>query len=86
MTITIDLSEEVRERLAENAAARGQDLTQYVTQLIDREAEAPLSIMGAAKPFTDAVEQSGMSEQEFTATVQQAIDEVRAERRARKQG
>jgi hypothetical protein len=85
MTIKIDLSPEEQQFLTKRAAARGQDVSEYAHRLLRQGLMLkPQSIVETAQPFADAVTASGVSDEEFDQVAQQAIDEVRAARRARR--
>jgi len=81
MTLTISLPGDAEARLKERAHAAGQELTQYVEQLIARELVAPLSLAEAAEPFARAVDAAGVSDDEFTSVLVEARDAVRRDRR-----
>ena len=81
MTLSISLPPDAEARLRERASATGQDVAEYVRQLINRELEAPLSLVEAAEPFARAVDAAGVTEEEFTAVIVQARDEARRERK-----
>jgi len=83
MVLTISLPTEDETRLRDRARAAGQDLGQYVQQLIARELVAPLSLAEAAEPMARAVEGAGASEDEFTAAILKARDAARRARRRR---
>ncbi len=81
MTLTISLPGDAETRLKERAKAAGQDLAQYVEQLITRELVAPLSLVEASEPIARAVDAAGATDDEFTAALVDARDAVRRERR-----
>jgi predicted DNA-binding protein len=81
MTLSILLPPDAEARLQERARASGQDVAEYVRQLISRELEAPLSLLDAAEPFARAVDAAGVSDEEFTDILVKARDEARRERR-----
>jgi hypothetical protein len=83
MTVSLSLPPQVEARLRQRAAAEGKDVGQFVQQLIEREVDAPLSLIGAAEPIAGAVEAAGVSDDEFTSLVEQARIEARAERKRR---
>jgi hypothetical protein len=80
MTVTISLPSDAEARLRARAEAAGQDVTQYVEQLIARELVAPLSLAEAAEPLAKAVEAANISDDEFTSLLVEARDAVRRER------
>ena len=81
MALTISLPGDAESRLRERARAAGQDVTQYVEQLITRELVAPLSLAEAAEPLARAVEAAGVTDDEFTSALIEARDAVRRDRR-----
>jgi len=81
MALTISLPSDAESRLRERARTAGQDVTQYVEQLITKELVAPLSLAEAAEPLARAVDAAGVSDDEFTSILVQARDAVRRDRR-----
>jgi hypothetical protein len=81
MALTISLPDEAETRLRERARAAGQDVTQYLQQLITRELVAPLSLAEAAEPLARAVDAAGVTDDEFTSILVEARDAVRRDRR-----
>lgn len=81
MALTISLPNDAESRLRERARAAGQDVTQYVEQLITKELVAPLSLAEAAEPLARAVDAAGVTEDEFTSLLVDARDAVRRDRR-----
>jgi hypothetical protein len=74
MALTISLPIDAESRLRERAAAAGQDVTQYVEQLITKELVAPLSLAKASEPLARAVDAAGVSDDEFTSALFEARD------------
>ena len=83
MALTIPLSSDAESRLRERARAAGQEVTQYVEQLIARELVAPLSLAEATEPLARAVDVAGVNDDEFTSALIEARDAVRRDRRKR---
>jgi hypothetical protein len=81
MALTISLPGDAESRLRERARAAGQDVTQYVEQLITKELVAPLSLAEAAEPLARAVDAAGVTDDEFTSLLVEARDAVRRDRR-----
>jgi predicted transcriptional regulator len=81
MALTISLPDDAEARLRERAGAAGQDVTQYVEQLISKELVAPLSLAEAAEPLARAVDAAGVTDDEFTSILVEARDAVRRDRR-----
>jgi hypothetical protein len=92
MTVTIHLRPETERQLSCEAARAGLTLAQYVQQLVEREAgkgangavTSGPSFEEMTGPFAKAVEATGMTEDELGDFFQRVVEEVRAERRARK--
>jgi len=51
MTLTISLPSEAEAKLRQRAKAAGQDVSQYLEQLISKELTAPLTLAEAAEPM-----------------------------------
>jgi len=75
MTITIDLSVEQQWRLAAKAAQAGHELSAYVHQLIDRDLEAE-NLDAILAPVRRNFEQSSMTDEELTALVEEAREDI----------
>jgi hypothetical protein len=81
MVLTISLPTDAESRLRERARVAGQDVTQFVEQLITRELVAPLSLAEAAEPLARAVDAAGVTDDEYTSLLVEARDMVRRDRR-----
>jgi hypothetical protein len=81
MSLTISLPSDAEAKLWERADAAGQDVAQYVEDLITRELAAPVSIAEAAEPFARAVEAKGGTDEQFLSVVSKAVSAARRERR-----
>ena len=81
MALTISPPSHAESRLKERAWAAGQDVTQYVEQLIVMELAAPLSLAEAAEPLARAVGTAGATDDELTSILVEARDAVRRDRR-----
>lgn len=82
MTLTLELPEDVRARLADKAKAVGVDLPTYAQRVLEGEAfGAPLSEI--LRPVREAFNASGRSETELTAELEEAKREMRSDRRTR---
>jgi len=78
MIMTISLPSDAEAKLKARAHAAGQDVAHYLEQLLTRELVAPLSL---AEPLARAVDAAGVSDEEFTSNVVDALDAVRRDRR-----
>ena len=80
MTLMISLPPDAETKLRERAHAAGKDVVEYVQQLLVNELVAPLSLAEAAEPLAKAVDAAGVSDEEFTSVVVEALDAVRRDR------
>ena len=82
MTITISLSPEQEKRLAERAAQAGQEVVPYIHQLIDRDLEAE-SLDAILAPVRRNFEQSGMTDEDLAALVEEVREDIWREKHGR---
>lgn len=80
MSVTISLTSDTEARLTRRAQAEGKDVAQFIAQLIARELDAPISLVEAAENFARAVDDSGVSDNEFTSILNEARDAARRDR------
>jgi hypothetical protein len=92
MTIQIELRPDEERELRELARASGRDLSEYVHQLLTEHLRSGRTPKVASKTFDEILapiregwQQSGMTEEEITALFEETRDEVRQERRTRKE-
>jgi hypothetical protein len=76
MAIMIRLSPDKERRLAERAAQTGQDVEGFIHRLIDREIQDPTSLDEVLAPVRRQFEQSGMTDAELAALVEEVREEV----------
>jgi len=81
MTVNLSLAPDDEKKLAERAAASGQDVTAYLQQLIKKEIEQP-SFAELFAPVHQAVRNSGLTDPQIDSVLQQAVTESRRERRS----
>ncbi len=81
MTLTIHLPPEVEEALRLRAAQSGQELGEFVVQAVREKIARASTFQEACAPFAQAVQASGVSDEEFD----RFFDERREEVRRRKQ-
>ena len=86
MTVTLELEPEVESLLEKRARAEGCDIKGYVEKLVEREMNRGRTFDEILAPFRDAVERSGISDQELDTVFTEARREVSQERRERQQG
>ena len=82
MTITINLSPEQERRLAERAARAGQVVPAYVHRLIDHDIRAE-SLDAILAPVRRDFEQSGMTDDDLAALVEEVREDIWREEHGR---
>ena len=82
MTITIRLTPEDEEALRERASLSGQGVADYVQRVISRHIHAPATLAEILAPVRRQFAESGMSEDELDALVEDAREEVWREKQA----
>ena len=92
MTINIELRPEEERALLERARKSGRDISQYVHQVLAEHIRSGQSPETASKTFHEILapvregwQQGGMGEDEINALFEETRDEVRKERRPRKE-
>ena len=86
MTLTITLPESVEKRLAEQAAKDGKTVEALASELIEK-AVTPAKERTLAEimaPFAQEFAESGMTEEEFDALIEEAREEVWQEKHGKK--
>ncbi len=83
MTLQISISPETEAKLKLRAAASGEDICSYVSQLVTHLAEPPISLEELSGPIYQRFLESGMTDDELGDLLEKAKHELRAERRAR---
>jgi hypothetical protein len=83
LPVKLTLSEHAVKVLASHAAAAGQDLPEFVSKLIERLAEPPISLEELSGPIYRRFVESGTSDEELTEELELAKHEMRAQRHAR---
>ena len=83
MDMTISIPDDVVARLENRAAASGQDLPKFVSQLVEHFAEPPTPIEMLSGEIGRRFHESGISEEELAEDLDRAKHEMRADRRAR---
>ena len=76
MTVTLELEPEVESLLAERAKAEGCDVQGYVKKLIEKEVNRKRTFDEILAPFRQAVEKSGISDDELDSLFTEARKEV----------
>ena len=83
MEITISIPPDVQDRLRQRAVESGQDVAGYVETLIERDLSSSMSLRDLYAPVRRQIEQSGMSESELDALIEEAREEAYQERTGR---
>jgi len=86
MTVTLELEPEVESALEERARAEGCNVKDYLEKLVEKEVNRERTFDEILAPFRDAVEKSGISDEDLDTLFRKARKEVSKERRAREQG
>jgi hypothetical protein len=72
MTVTLELEPEVESLLEKRARAEGCDVKGYVERLVAKEVNCDQTFDEILAPFRDAVERSGISDEELHALFTEA--------------
>ena len=84
MTITIQFSAEVEKQLLARAAATGKPVDALVREAVEEKLQQALpSFQEILAPVHDDFRKSGLTESELDSLLQEALTEVRSERRGR---
>ena len=83
MTLIISVPPESEARLKQRAAASGQDVSTFVSQLVRQLFDVPRSLEELSGPIQERFAASGMSEEELGEELERAKHAARADRRAR---
>jgi hypothetical protein len=82
MTITIRLTPEEEKTLQERASLSGQGVADYVHRVIARHIHSPSNLADILAPIRRQFAESGMSEDELDAIVEEAREEIWHEKQA----
>ena len=85
MTLTLELEPEVESLLEKRARAEGCDIKGYVEKLVVRDVTRERTFDEILAPFRDAVERSGISDEDLDTLFTEARQEVLGEKRERPQ-
>ena len=86
MTVTLDLEPEVESLLEKRAKADGCDVEGYVKKLIEEDVNRKRTFDEILEPFRQAVERSGISDDELDSLFTEARREVFNAKQERHQG
>lgn len=81
MDIRISIPPEMQGKLQKRALDCGQDVTEYVERLIEKDLTTPISLRDLYAPVRRQIEQSGVSEDELDALIEKARVEAYEERK-----
>ena len=84
MDIRISIPAEMQEKLQQRAVASGQNVEAYVEKLIEKALSGPPSIDELLAPVRKEFAESGMTEDELDALIEEAREEVWQEKLAQK--
>lgn len=82
MSLTIPLPPETESRLKQRASAAGQDVGEFVSQLVQHFTEPPTPIEKLSGPIYQRFLESGMTDEELGEELERVKHEMRTERRA----
>jgi hypothetical protein len=83
MTVTLELESEVESLLEKRARAEGCDVKGYVEKLVERDVNRARTFDEILAPFRDAVELSGISDEELDTLFTASRQEVSIQNRER---
>lgn len=81
MSTTITIPPELEEKLAGRAADAGKDIEGFALEALERAAEMP-TLRELFADVREQIEESGISDEELDAKIEDAVNEVRKRRRA----
>lgn len=84
MDIRISIRPEMQEKLQQRAVASGQNVEAYIERLIERALSGPPSIDELLAPVREQFAESGVTEDELDALIEEAREEVWQEKLAQK--
>jgi hypothetical protein len=82
-TLTLELSREASEKLARRAAASGQKLPEFISELVEHFSGPPTPLEELSGPIYQRFLDSGTTDEELSEELERAKHEMRADRRAR---
>ena len=83
MTLTIELTPEVEQKLAKKAMAKNCAVADYVENLIEKDIDQFKTLDEIFAPVRQEFKEQGITEDEFDDLIYQARREVYAEKKAR---
>jgi len=86
MTLTIELTPEIEERLKNKAKASGfEEVSEYAKKVLEDDTNKMRTFDEILAPFRQSVEESGVSDDELDELFTKARKEVFAEKQSKKQ-
>jgi hypothetical protein len=83
MTLTIDLPPELEEVLRQHAERSGQDVKEFVIRAVREKIAKARTFDQLCAPFAQAVEQTGISEDEFDRFFEEVREDIWREKQGR---
>ena len=80
MELTITIPAELGEKLSKRAIARELPLEEYAREVLERDATTP-TLPEVFAPVREQIQESGVTDEELTAYIEEAGSEVRGPRR-----
>jgi hypothetical protein len=83
MAITIELRPDEEQMLGECARASGQELTEYIRQVLEqhvRSASHPDALDQILAPVRESWRESGLTDEQINARLQRDLEQIRRER------
>jgi predicted transcriptional regulator len=84
MTLTIDLPPDLEQKLRQQAARSGQDVSAFVLQAVQEKIARARTFAEVCAPFARAVEASGISDEEFDRFFEEVREEVWQEKQGKR--
>lgn len=83
MTVVLELKPETEKALQKKAEAKGFSVNGYVEKLVEKDIENAKTLAEILAPFRREVEESGMSEEELDALIEETREEIYQEKLAK---
>ena len=83
MTVVLELKPETEEALQKKAKAKGCEVSVYLEKLIEKDIEQKKTIDEILAPFRREVEESGVTDDELDALVEEVREEIYQENLAK---
>ena len=80
MTVILELKPEIEQALQKKAKAEGFEINKYVENLVEKDVGRQKTLAEILAPFRREVEESGISDDELDALVEEAREEIYREK------